>query len=85
MTRSISKSIFIRHERGVWDELQRHQTALLWSNEQLAWRSVEVADLTSRCEGLKKEGTTDREEVHRLRDEVLGLKAEADRHEGELR
>jgi hypothetical protein len=84
MTRSISKSIFIRHERGVWDALQRHCTMLLRSNEQLAWRSAEVADLTSWCEGLKEEGTTDHEEVHRLRDEVLRLKAEADRREGEL-
>jgi hypothetical protein len=36
---------------------------LLRSNEQLAWRRPKVADFTSRCEGLKEEGTTDREEV----------------------
>ena len=53
---------------------------LLWSNEQLARRSAEVAYLTSRCEGLKEEGTTDREEVHRIRAEVLGPKAEAAHH-----
>ena len=40
-----------------------------------------MADLTSRCEGLKEEGMADREEVHRLRAEVLGLKAKVDRHE----
>jgi hypothetical protein len=41
--------------------------------------------LTSRCEGLKEEGVDDCEEVHRLRAEVLGLKAKADRHEEVLR
>ena len=44
-----------------------------------------MADLTSWCEGLKEEGVVDREEVHRLRAEVLGLKAEADHHEEVLR
>jgi hypothetical protein len=44
-----------------------------------------VAYLTSRCEGLKEEGSTKHEEVHRWRDEVLGLKAEANHRDGELR
>jgi hypothetical protein len=85
MTRSMSKSIFLHRERGVWEALQRHRTMLLRSNEHLAWRSTEVADLTSWCEGLKEEGTTDYEEVHRRRAKVLGLKAEADCHKGVLR
>jgi predicted nucleic acid-binding Zn-ribbon protein len=83
--RSMSKSIFIRRERGAWSALQRHWAVLLRSNEQLAWRIIEVVDMMSRCEGLKEEGATDREEVHRLRDKVHGLKVEVDRHEGELR
>jgi hypothetical protein len=53
--RSMSKSIFVRRERDVWATLRRHWAALLRSNEQLARRSVEVAELMSRCEGLKKE------------------------------
>jgi predicted nuclease with TOPRIM domain len=81
----MSKSIFLRHERGFWEALQRHRTVLLRSNEQLARRSVEVADLTSRCEGLKEDGMADHEEVCRLRVQVLGLKAKADRREGVLR
>jgi chromosome segregation ATPase len=85
MTRSMSKSIFLRRERGVWEALQHHRTVLPRSNEQLAWRSAKVANLTSRCEGLKEEGVANREEVRRLRDEVLSLKAEADRREGVLR
>ena len=44
-----------------------------------------MADLTSWCDGLKEEGVDDREEVRRLRAEVLGLKAEEDRREGVLR
>lgn len=44
-----------------------------------------MADLMSRCEGLKEEGATNCEEVRRLRDEVLGLKVEVDHREGELR
>ena len=43
-----------------------------------------MADLTSQCEGLKEEGVANREEVWRRMDEVLGLKAEADRREGVL-
>lgn len=56
MTRSMAKSIFLRHERGVSKALQHHRTVLIRSNEQLAQRSTEVANLTSRCEGLKEEG-----------------------------
>jgi chromosome segregation ATPase len=85
MTRSMSKSIFVRREWDVWAMLQHHQVALLRSNEQLAQRSAEVAYLTSRCEGLKEEGATDREKVRRLRDEVRSLKAEANHREEELR
>ena len=44
-----------------------------------------MVDLTSRCEGLKEEGATDRESVCWLRDEVRHLKAEADHHEEEMR
>jgi chromosome segregation ATPase len=40
-----------------------------------------VADLTSRCVGLKEEGAADREEARRLRAEVLDLNAEASHHE----
>jgi hypothetical protein len=36
MMRSIAKSIFLRHERGVWEALQHHRTVLLRSNERLA-------------------------------------------------
>jgi hypothetical protein len=75
MTRSMSKSIFVHHERDVCAMLQRHRLALLCSNEQLARRSAEVVDLTSWCEGLKEEGAADRESICRLRDEVCDLKA----------
>lgn len=85
MTRLMSKSIFVRRECDVWASLQRHRVALLCSNEQLARRSAEVVDLTSRCEGLKEEGGAIRESVRRLRDKVRRLKAEVDHREEELR
>ena len=44
-----------------------------------------MANLTSRCKGLKEEGVADRKEACRLRAEVLGLKAEADHREEVLR
>jgi chromosome segregation ATPase len=81
----MSKSIFIHREWDVWAMLQHHQVVLLRSNEQLAWSSVQVADPTSRCEGLKEVGAADREEVRRLRDEFRSQNLEADRREEELR
>ena len=83
--RSMSKSIFVCHEWDVWAMLQHHRVALLCSNEQLARRSAEVADLTSRCEGLKEEVVADHESVCRLRGEVRNLKALADHREEEMR
>jgi hypothetical protein len=44
-----------------------------------------VADLMSRCEGLKEEGVADREQARWLKVEVLLLKAEADHREEVLR
>lgn len=84
MTRSMFKSIFIRHKRGVWDALQCHRATLLRLNEQLARRSTEVANLTSQGDRLKEEGAVDCEEVRRLRYKVYGLRKEVDHHEGEL-
>jgi hypothetical protein len=51
MTRSMSKSIFIHRERGVWDAQQRHLAVLHRTNKQLARRSVEVGDLTTGARG----------------------------------
>jgi outer membrane murein-binding lipoprotein Lpp len=51
----------------------------------LALRSTEVADMTSRCEGLKEVGATDRAKVCPLAHEVRRLKAEADLREEEMR
>jgi hypothetical protein len=39
----------------------------------------------SRCEGLMEEGVADREEDHRLKAEVLRLKADVGHHEEVLR
>jgi hypothetical protein len=85
MTRSMAKSVFVRHELGVWATLQRYRAMLLRSNEQLALRSAEVVDLTSQCVGLKEEGAADRAKVLLRVNEIHRLKAEADLREEEMR
>jgi hypothetical protein len=85
MTRSMAMSIFVHCERGVWTAIQHHRAMMLRSNEQLALRSSEVADLTSWCVGLKEEGANDRVKLCLLEDEVCRLKAEADLREEEMR
>ena len=44
-TRSLEKSVFLRPERGVWDQLQRQKDLLARANELLSAQSVEVEDL----------------------------------------
>jgi hypothetical protein len=55
VAKSTAKSIFIHREHDVWVVLQRHQAMLCRSNEQLALKNAEVADLTSLCMELKDE------------------------------
>ena len=50
---------------------------LLRSNEQLALRSAEAADLTSLCAELKDEATAERGKVPPLEEEIYHMKAEA--------
>jgi hypothetical protein len=74
----MAMSMFAHRERGIW-------ATLLRSNEQLAPRSTEVADLTSQCAGLKEEVPSERAKVPLLADDVARLKEEADLREEELR
>ncbi|XP_066341224.1 uncharacterized protein [Miscanthus floridulus] len=52
-TRSLGKSVFLRWERGVWDQLQRQKGLLAGANEPLSARSAEVEDLRLRCADTK--------------------------------
>ena len=57
-TRSLRKSVFLRWERDVWDQLQRQKGLLAGANELLAARSTEVEDLCLRCADAKVEAAT---------------------------
>ncbi|XP_066344309.1 uncharacterized protein [Miscanthus floridulus] len=50
---SLRKSIFLRRERDIWDQLQRQKDLLARANELLSTRSIEVEDL--RLRWLEKE------------------------------
>ena len=54
-TRSLGKSVFLRRERDVWDQLQRQKGLLAGANELVAARSAEVEDLHLHCADAKVE------------------------------
>ena len=54
-TRSLGKSLFLRRERGVWEQLRRQKGLLADAQELLSVRSAEVEDLRLRCVDLKAE------------------------------
>jgi hypothetical protein len=60
---STAKSLFIRHESGVWGSLRSLKAALAEANERLAQRSTKVADLQLLCDELKAEVAVSRAEV----------------------
>jgi len=53
--RSLGKSLFLRQERDVWDQLGQQKDLLASANELLSARSVEVEDLHLRCVDMKAE------------------------------
>ena len=57
-TRSLGKSVFLRRERDVWDQLQRQKGLLAGANELLAVRSTEVEDLRLHCADARVEVVT---------------------------
>jgi hypothetical protein len=70
MAKSTAKSIFIHCERKVWVVLQHHQAMMCHSNEHLALKSAEAADLASLCVELKDEVVATRGKVVPLQEEV---------------
>ncbi|XP_066392720.1 uncharacterized protein [Miscanthus floridulus] len=54
-TRSFGKSVFLRRERGLWDQLQRQKDLLASANELLSAWSAEVEDLRLCCVDAKVE------------------------------
>jgi chromosome segregation ATPase len=60
---STTKSLFIRHESGIWGLLRSQKAALAEANERLTQRSTEVADLRLLRDELKSEAAAARAEA----------------------
>ena len=82
-TRSLGKSVFLRRERGVWDQLQRQEGLLAGANELLSARSAEVEDLCLRYADAKVEAVMAWEQVAPLAARVKELEEELIRVAGE--
>ena len=82
-TRSLGKSVFLRRERDVWDQLQRQKGLLADANELLLARSAKVEDLHLRCADMKAEAATAQEQVAPLAARVKELEEELTRVAGD--
>ncbi|XP_066373226.1 basal body protein 10-like [Miscanthus floridulus] len=77
--RSFGKSLFLRQERGVWDELCRQRELLAHANELLSARSAEAEDLHLRCDNREAEAATAQGRVAPLAARVKELEEELTR------
>ena len=80
--RSLGKSLFLRQERDVWDQLGQQKDLLASANELLSARSVEVEDRL-RCADMKAEAATVQEQAAPLAARVKELEEELTRVTGE--
>ncbi|XP_066384897.1 basal body protein 10-like [Miscanthus floridulus] len=74
--RSFGKSLFLRWERGVWDELCRQRELLAHANELLSAWSTEVEDLCLRCDNREAEAAMAQGQVAPLAARVKELEEE---------
>ena len=81
--RSLGKSIFLRRERDVWDQLRQQTNLLAGANELLLARSVEVEDLRLRCANMKVEAATAWEQAAPLAARIKELEEELTQVAGE--
>ena len=77
-TRSLGKSLFLRRERGVWEQLRRQKGLLADAQELLSVRSAEVEDLRLRCVDLKAEVAMAKEQSAPLVAKIKELEEERD-------
>ncbi|XP_066391845.1 basal body protein 10-like [Miscanthus floridulus] len=77
--RSFGKSLFLRWERGVWDELCRQRELLAHANKLLSARSTEAEDLRLRCDNREAEAATAQGQVAPLAARVKELEEELTR------
>ena len=60
---SLGKSLFLRQERDIWDQLGQQKDLLANANRLLSTWSAEVEDLHLRCADMKAEAAMAREQV----------------------
>ena len=70
--------MFLRRERGVWDQLQRQKGLLADAQGLLSARSAEVEDLRLRCADLQAELATAKEQSAPLVAKIKELEEERD-------
>ena len=70
--------MFLRRERGVWEQLQRQKGLLADAQELLSVRSAEVEDLRLRCVDLKAEVAMAKEQSAPLVAKIKELEEEQD-------
>jgi len=61
--RSLGKSLFLRQERDIWDQLGQQKDLLANANKLLSMWSVEAEDLRLRCADMKAQVATTREQT----------------------
>jgi len=83
-TRSLGKLVFLRRERGVWDQLQRQEGLLAGANELLSAQSAEVEDFRLRCADTKVKAATAQEQLAPLAAWVKELEEELTRAASDL-
>jgi len=81
--RSLGKSLFLRQEWDVWDQLGQQKDLLISANELLSVRSAEVEDLRLRCVDMKAEAAMAREQAAPLVARIKELEEELTRVAGE--
>ena len=81
--RSLGKSLFLRRERDVWDQLQWQNDLLAHANKLLSVRSTEVEDLRLCCADMTAEAATALEQATPLAARIKELEEELTRVAGD--
>ena len=74
--RSLRKSLFLRQERDVWNQLGQQKDLPANANRLLSAWSAEVEDLRLRCADMKAEVATAREQAAPLAARIQELEEE---------
>ncbi|XP_066337087.1 basal body protein 10-like [Miscanthus floridulus] len=77
-TRSLGKSVFLRNERDIWDQLRRQKGLLADAQGLLSARSAEVEDLRLRCADIQAELAMAKEQSAPLVAKIKELEEERD-------